>query len=135
MVLLNSSEATVRGKVWRITRAGLFLLFVVVLAALGSVDAAVASPNMGVATHEHKPEPKEQRDSEKLRDRLPKPATLNRRHQARHSDDRRPVPAFLRCQQESAEPQAACLPNSGSDTYHGHLRLRHSPAVLQVVRH
>lgn len=124
-----------RGELWQIARAGLFLLFVVVLAALGPVDAAVAGPVPGVATHEHKPDPKEQRDSEKLRDRLPKPAAPSRRHEARHANDRRPLPALVRREQDSSRLLRARFPDSGSEAYHEHVRLRHSPGMLQVVRH
>lgn len=123
-----------RGKLWLITRAGLFLCFVVVLAALGPADAALAGPSTIAAGHEHKPEPKEQRDNEKLRDRMSKPATLNRRHQARNDGVRRTGRIFLRDWRGTAEPRRAELPDSGNGTHHDHLRFRHSPTMLQVVR-
>lgn len=125
-----------RGRAWQITRAGLFLLFAVVLAALGPTDAALASQVNSAATSEHKPDPKEQRDSEKLRERLPGLAT-HRRTQTRHEQDRDPLRGESRWTAADFEilVHAARLPNSGTDTYHARSRLRHSPATLQVMRH
>lgn len=113
----------------------MFLLFVVVLAALGPIDAAVAGPVASAATHEHKPDPKEQRDSEKLRDRLPKPAAPGRRHEVRHANDRSPLPVLLQRSQGSSRLLRARFPNCGNDAYYERRRLRHSPGILQVVRH
>ncbi|SFT06318.1 hypothetical protein [Saccharopolyspora flava] len=126
-----------RGRLWLITRAGVFLLFGVVLAALGPTDAALAGEvGCSATTSEHKPDPKEQRDSEKLRERLPGLAT-HRRTQTRHEHDRDPLQGESRwtAADFATLVHAASLPNIGTDTYHAHIRLRHSPAALQVMRH
>ncbi len=125
-----------RGTAWQITRVGLFLLFAVVVAALGPTDAALATQVSSPATSEHKPDPKEQRDGEKLRERLPG-LTTHRRSQARHEQDRDPLRGESRWTAADFEILAhtSRFPNAGTDTYHAHSRLRHSPATLQVMRH
>lgn len=122
------------GKVWHTARAGLFLLFVVVLAVLGPADAAVAGQaTCSAATQEQQQDSKEHRDGEKLRDRAVKLAAVTRRQSAR-TENSRPLPAFLQVRSEftASEP---VFPNSGTPTRHEHLRVTHSPAMLQVVRH
>jgi hypothetical protein len=126
----------VRGTAWQITRVGLFLLFAVVLAALGPTDAALAGQATCVTTNEHKPDPKEHRDGEKLRERLPSPAT-HRRTQMRHEHDRDLLLGSSRWRAADLEIliRSAAFPGAGADAHHAHDRLRHSPAMLQVMRH
>ncbi|TDC87752.1 hypothetical protein E1161_25195 [Saccharopolyspora aridisoli] len=125
-----------RGTAWQITRVGLFLLFAVVLAALGPTDAALAGQAKSATTNEHKPDPKEHRDGEKLRERLPSPAT-HRRTQLRHERDRDLFLGASRWMAADFEVliRSAAFPSIGTDTHHAHGRLRHSPAMLQVMRH
>ncbi|MER7079594.1 hypothetical protein SAMN02982929_03343 [Saccharopolyspora kobensis] len=122
-------------KAWRVTRAGLFLLLSIALAVLGPTQATgegCAPPRWGPAETN---ETKENRDSEKLRERLPGVA-LNRRCGARAEARREPLPRVLQpADGVEIRPRARILPNPGSDPYHEFMKLKHSPAVLQVVRH
>ncbi|TDD81288.1 hypothetical protein E1202_29330 [Saccharopolyspora karakumensis] len=123
-----------RGTAWQITRVGVFLLFAVVLAALGPTDAALAGQAASLTTNEHKPDPKEHRDGEKLRERLPSPAT-HRRDQMRHEHDRNLGASRWTAADFEILLRSAACPGIGTDAHHVHGRLRHSPAMLQVMRH
>lgn len=125
-----------RGRSWQITRAGLFLLFAVVLAALGPTDAALANQVSCPAISEHKPDTKEQRDGEKLRERLPG-LTTHRRALLRHERDRDLLRSEARWVAADFEVlvRSGCIPNVETDTGEARSRLRHSPAALQVMRH
>lgn len=126
-----------RGRAWQITRAGLFLLFAVVLAALGPTDAALANQASSPAISENKPDTKEQqRDGEKLRERLPG-LTTHRRIQLRHQHDRDRLRAEARWVAADFEVlvRSGYIPNVETDAGDARSRLRHSPAALQVVRH
>ncbi|WP_406689582.1 hypothetical protein REH65_26480 [Saccharopolyspora sp. ID03-671] len=125
-----------RGRLWLITRAGLFLLFAVALAALGPTDAALAGQVPSSTTSEHKPDPKEQRDTEKLRERLPGLAA-HRRTLVRHEHDLDPLHGESRwtAADFAILVRAVSFPDIGTDTYHARSRLKHSPAALQVMRH
>ncbi|KAA5831842.1 hypothetical protein ABT337_01600 [Saccharopolyspora hirsuta] len=121
------------GKVWRITRAGLFLVLAVVLAVLGPAQATgegCSPPRSGPAeTNETK------ENTEKLRERLPG-VTLNRRCGVRAEVRRAPLPKVLQpAAGVEIRPRSRILPNPGSDPYHDFMKLKHSPDVLQVVRH
>ncbi|RRO18212.1 hypothetical protein EIL87_08195 [Saccharopolyspora rhizosphaerae] len=123
------------GRAWQVTRAVLFLLFAVVLAALGPTDAALAGPACCAASSEHKPDTTEQRDNEKLRERL-QGLTTHRRAHTRHEHDRHPlrgVQGGTAAELDLVHP--ARLPAAESDAHHACSRLRHSPATLQVMRH
>ena len=125
-----------RGRAWQITRAGLFLLFAVVLAALGPTDAALANQVSCSASSEHKPDTKEQRDGEKLRERLPG-LTTHRRAQLRHEQDRDVLRTEARWVAADFEVlvRSRYIPNVETDAGDALGRLRHSPAALQVMRH
>ncbi|GAB3674015.1 hypothetical protein [Saccharopolyspora tripterygii] len=125
-----------RGRAWQITRAGLFLLFAVVLAALGPTDAALANQVSCPATSEHKPDTKEQRDGEKLRERLPG-LTTHRRTQLRHEHDRDLLRSEARWVAADFEVlvRSGYVPNVETETNDDRSRMRHSPAALQVMRH
>ncbi|TWG08422.1 hypothetical protein [Saccharopolyspora dendranthemae] len=126
-----------RGRAWQITRAGLFLLFAVVLAALGPTDAALANQVSCPAISEHKPDTKEQqRDGEKLRERLPG-LTTHRRTQLRHQHDRDCLRGEARWVAADFEVlvRSGYVPNVETDAGDARSRLRHSPAALQVMRH
>lgn len=122
-------------KVRRVTRAGLFLLLSIALAVLGPAQAPAegcVQPRWGPAETN---ETKENRDSEKLRERLPGVA-LNRRCGARAETRRVPLPRVLQ-PVEAVEIKVLprMFPNPGNDPYHDFMKLKHSPDVLQVVRH
>jgi hypothetical protein len=132
--LLNFRRHSMRGKAWQIARAGLFLLFAVVLAMLGPVHAE-SSPQLRVGPAESKSETNEHRDSEKLRERLPGIA-LHRRCYIRREDRGTPLPREL---QHTADirnqAQVGKVPNVGNKPHHAYAKLKHSPAGLQVIRH
>lgn len=120
-----------RGKVWQITRAGLFLFFVVLLAAMGPLSATgSAQRSMPAETKEHKHS--EHRDAEKLRERL-HGTTEQRRDTARGRGN--PLPRALQPAAGFPEPGHAVLPADASKPHHSYVKFRHSPAVLQVFRH
>lgn len=123
-----------RGKAWQITRAGLFLLFAVVLALLGPLNAE-AGPQLRTGPAETKSETNEHRDSEKLRERVPGIA-LHRRCCDRQEGRRPLLPRALQ-QVAHIGNQALTgkVPNAGSKPHDAFAKVRHSPAVLQVIRH
>ncbi|MER7012131.1 hypothetical protein ABT324_11970 [Saccharopolyspora sp. NPDC000359] len=121
------------GRAWRITRAGLFLLLAVVLAVLGPAQATGSGCSPVRTAPAETNETKE--TSEKLRERL-SGITPNRRCGARVEVRRAPLPEALQPATGLANhPRARILPNPGSDPYHDFMKLKHSPDVLQVVRH
>ncbi|GAA0522126.1 hypothetical protein GCM10011581_34660 [Saccharopolyspora subtropica] len=123
-----------RGRAWQITRAGLFLLFALVLAMLVPAQSAVEAGSVRTGSAESQTET-EQRDSEKLRERLPSVA-LNRRSYVRREDRREPLPPELQHPDVVAGwPRIGKIPNTGSGPHHAYAKLRHSPAALQVIRH
>lgn len=131
-------EAAVRCRTGAIARAGVFLLFALVLAMLAPLEAsaeAVTPSQPGVADtknegkggHEHK-------DTEKLGERLPR-AALNQRFRDVRTGPQ-PLPKNWRRQGEfttSLLARAAMGSASGPDD--PATRSRHSPASLQVYRH
>ncbi|PKW19110.1 hypothetical protein [Saccharopolyspora spinosa] len=123
-----------RGKAWRITRAGLFLLLAVVLALLGPLNAE-AGPQFRTGPGETKSETNEHRDGEKLRERVPGIALYRRCSDGQ--EGRRPL--LPRGQQHVVDIGKQVLtgkfPNARSKPHDAFAKVRHSPAVLQVVRH
>ncbi|MEV0696678.1 hypothetical protein AB0I53_01965 [Saccharopolyspora sp. NPDC050389] len=123
-----------RGKAWQITRAGLFLLFAVVLAVLGPLSAE-AGPQLRTGPAETKSETNEHRDGEKLRERMPGIA-LHRRSFERREDRRPLLPRGLQgIARIENQTEVGRLPNAGSKPHHAYAKLKHSPATLQVIRH
>ncbi|MCI2420165.1 hypothetical protein MOQ72_22230 [Saccharopolyspora sp. K220] len=125
-----------RGKAWQITRAGLFLLFAVVLAVLGPVqsEAEASALSRTGAPAESNSETKERRDCEKLRERLPGIA-LQRRSQERRDGRRALLPRELqRVADIESQAEVGTLPDAGPTPHHCYAKLRHSPAGLQVIR-
>ncbi|MEV0055490.1 hypothetical protein SAMN05216215_105313 [Saccharopolyspora shandongensis] len=122
-----------RGKAWQITRAGLFLLFAVLLAVLGPLSAE-AGPQLRTGPAETKSET-EHRDSEKLRERMPGIA-LHRRSVERREDRRPLLPRGLQgIARIENQTEVEALPNAGSKPHPTYAKLKHSPATLQVIRH
>lgn len=123
-----------RGKAWQVARAGLFLLFAVMLAMLGPMHAE-GSQLSRVGPAESKSETNEHRDSEKLRERLPGIA-LHRRCYTPREDRGRPLPRELQHAADIGnQAQTGSFPNTGSKPHHAYAKLKHSPAGLQVIRH
>ncbi|GAA4869516.1 hypothetical protein [Saccharopolyspora cebuensis] len=125
------------GKAWQTVRAGSFLLFVVLLAVAGPLDAPPDAKASRVVPSEVKSETSEHREGEKLRERLPG-ATVHRRCLIRHEDRGRVVPWTPEC----ATLRTGCRCASGAPPDRGWLSRsdefrseRHSPAALQVFRH
>ncbi|MGI8307323.1 hypothetical protein [Saccharopolyspora hattusasensis] len=122
-----------RGKAWQITRAGLFLLLAVVLALLGPLNAEAGSLRTGPA--ETKSETNEHRDGEKLRERVPGIA-LHRRCCDRREGRRPLLPRGLQhVVHIGMRALTEKFSNAGSKPHDAFAKVRHSPAVLQVVRH
>ncbi|MGP4019976.1 hypothetical protein [Saccharopolyspora sp. 5N708] len=125
-----------RGKARQITRAGLFLLFAVVLAVLSPVHSEAEGSTLlrTGAPADSKSETKERRDCEKLRERLPGIA-LHRRSQDGQEDRRALLPRELqRATDIDDQTEVGVLPASGSTPHHCYAKLKHSPAGLQVIR-
>ncbi|MER5390638.1 hypothetical protein [Saccharopolyspora sp. NPDC002686] len=111
------------------------LLLAIALAVLGPVQATAqgCSPTRS-GPAETSPETKEHRDV-KLRERLPGIA-LHRCSGSRFRERNVPLPRVLQPTHDVEEGlRSGILPNPGSDPYHDFVKLKHSPAVLQVVRH
>jgi hypothetical protein len=123
-----------RGRAGTITRAALFLLFAIVLAALATPQAsAEAAASLRGGTAESKKESCERRDSEKPQERSPG-VVLSRRTQHIHARLRRLLPRLWNCvprtrRSPSRRAVAHCPPENE------YARSRHSPASLQIFRH
>ncbi|MBB5152794.1 hypothetical protein [Saccharopolyspora phatthalungensis] len=123
-----------RGKAWQITRAGIFLLFAVVLALLGPLNAE-GSSQLRIGPAESKSETNEQRDVEKLRERLPGIAPPRRLYDRKNDRGALLPPGLQYAADIENQAQVRVLPNARSKPHHACVKLKHSPAALQVIRH
>ena len=125
------------GRLWRIMRAGLFLLFVVLLTVLGPLQAGAlpgpaCSPTPAPSNSEEK---NEHREGHKLRERLP--GIAHHRRAVEPADPgHKPLPWTMQPGVGDAAGAAPADPALRTAKPHEKcFRELHSPAALQVFRH
>ncbi len=119
-------------------RAGLFILFVALLALLAPLQTAAgigASSRSNVAETKNSNSPVEHREKETLRERFPKVAQQGRSAKKPETPCE-PLPASLQTGGDCAIPGLRMEGGPGTETKlsHEYVRGRHSPASLQVYR-
>lgn len=117
-------------------RTGIFLFLAAVVVVLAPVQPPVDSGAALRTVSEQKNETSEQRDSEKLRERLPGIAS-SRRALERHEEQWRSHPPVSRRDLITApDPTAMCTGAASRTTRRQDecTRTRHSPPLLQVFR-
>ncbi|GAA2802505.1 hypothetical protein [Saccharopolyspora taberi] len=121
------------GLLWGTVRAGIFLLFVVLLAVVGPQSSAVAGPvaQSAPSTSEEK---NEHRESQKHRERLPG-ITFHRRDFEPAERGHRPLPGSMQHGVADRLRPLAVPPSRNSKPHEKCFRELHSPAALQVFRH